>query len=473
MRRSLGRKMFVLVSALLLSAVFKAEAADQQFGYMKFDQEGLKKWKEADAKFARHSVPLKSVKRGALDLLPHFDYSATLRDQGDTGTCWAWATQAVMSIDLDVKSGVRLENGFSVQFIASNAWMIGAGLNSGGTAQMAKDFYEMNGYNIPWNNENAAWTDGDGENNTKSSWIHTTPNYPISEIAVATIDTFGESVSKEQAIANIKSVLDGNRPVWFAYFLATGKDWKTFGDFWKNQPETAIINLDFAQGHTYDKDGGGHAVACVGYNDDDPDPSKHYWIMLNSWGNADGGRPNGTFRIAMDTNYSAVFKDEGEDFQMLWWYSFDTSFTDVLNKGASLSFNMNNARENSDSIKISKCAYTGSDPASIFSAALLVNGFTFDLDASTGAWTQTSKGFTFKSTKKTKPEITLTVDTKKKTWTLSMGKASEWRYINPIEGLMFYLNYRETDGGKVLTLGKKRAFMLDEIMFKSSSNFKE
>ncbi len=36
MRRSLGRKMFVLVSALLLSAVFKAEAADQQFGYMKF-----------------------------------------------------------------------------------------------------------------------------------------------------------------------------------------------------------------------------------------------------------------------------------------------------------------------------------------------------------------------------------------------------------------------------------------------------
>ena len=57
-------------------------------------------------------------------------------------------------------------------------------------------------------------------------------------------------------------------------------------------------------GHTWDNStGGGHAVLVVGYNDEDANPANHYWIALNSWGTANGMRPNGLFRISMQMNY--------------------------------------------------------------------------------------------------------------------------------------------------------------------------
>lgn len=468
------KKMLILVAVLVLSFIWSADISAGQYGYMKANAEFLKKWKEADAQFPRYRAPLKSVKKGAVDLLSHFNYSATLRDQGNTGTCWSWATQAVMSIDLDVKEGIKLENGFSVQFIISNGWMIGATLNSGGTAEMAQTFYEMVGYNVPWNNTNAEWTDGDGNNNTKSAWIYSSPNQPLSTITVSAIETFGASVTKEQAIANVKSVLDNNQPLWFAYYLATGADWDTFGTFWSDQAEAVIIDLDYGQDHLSDDGSGGHAVACVGYNDDDPDPAKHYWIMLNSWGNADGNRPNGTFRMAMDTNYNAIIKDENSaDLQMFWWYKFDTNFTDAVAKGvAAVSSSLGNAKANADTVKIINNAYSEADPESIFAATMYLNGFEFSMDSASGAWTQSAKGFSYKSLKKATPQITLTIDAKNKTWTFSMAKADQYRYLNPVDGFTYYLLYQSTDGGQLNALGGRHAFMLDEIIFKSSSNFK-
>jgi len=52
-----------------------------------------------------------------------------------------------------------------------------------------------------------------------------------------------------------------------------------------------------------DEDGNAfsHAVACVGY--DARDPNNRYWVMLNSWGTAEGRRPLGTFRMLMDLDY--------------------------------------------------------------------------------------------------------------------------------------------------------------------------
>lgn len=42
-------------------------------------------------------------------------------------------------------------------------------------------------------------------------------------------------------------------------------------------------------------------MACVGY--DARDPGNRYWVMLKSWGTADGRRPRGTFRIRMHLDY--------------------------------------------------------------------------------------------------------------------------------------------------------------------------
>jgi hypothetical protein len=45
-------------------------------------------------------------------------------------------------------------------------------------------------------------------------------------------------------------------------------------------------------------------VLLVGYNDDDINP---YWILLNSWGTAKGGRPNALLRMDMNMNYGCQF----------------------------------------------------------------------------------------------------------------------------------------------------------------------
>ncbi|MFP3912096.1 MAG: C1 family peptidase, partial [Desulfobacteraceae bacterium] len=59
--------------------------------------------------------------------------------------------------------------------------------------------------------------------------------------------------------------------------------------------------------------GGGHAVLCVGYNDNDPENA--YWVMLNSWGTT-AKRPNGLFRVDMDMNYDCM--DLTWEYNLYW-----------------------------------------------------------------------------------------------------------------------------------------------------------
>ena len=94
--------------------------------------------------------------------------------------------------------------------------------------------------------------------------------------------------------------MDQHRAVWFAFF-APSQGWYGFTDFWSQQGENVVVNLDtLCSGTTHYA---GHAVLCVGY--DDTDPNNRYWIMLNSWGTDAGGRPNGLFRINMDMDYNS------------------------------------------------------------------------------------------------------------------------------------------------------------------------
>jgi PKD repeat protein len=259
----------------------------------------------------------------SLSLLPYLDYVPSQRNQGWCGDCWCWAGHGCMEILLDLQNGVF--DRLSVQEMNScESAVIGLGCCDGGWLSDLQEFYSAPGYQraIPWSNSGAYWQDGYASCTTTCASVTTTPNYPVQSITAHSITTYG--VGQAQAIANIKAILNQNKPVAFAFFLATQSDWNTFDNFWDSQSETTSINLDYACGHSWDSGGGGHEVLCVGYNDDNPnDP---YWIMVNSWG-ITSGRPNGIFHVSMTNNYNCTFYENGYTYHSYYWEYLDVTYT--------------------------------------------------------------------------------------------------------------------------------------------------
>ena len=302
--------------------------------------ETLRRWVEAYNRAPIAPIPVPRLQvpspRGSLSLLNHLQYTPAERNQGSCGNCWVWAGTGVMEIALDVNNGVK--DRLSIQYLNSN-YNGGSGADwacCGGWLSSLANFYTGTGIAIPWSNTNAYYQDSgrsclDGSTSVPAGNISTTPNYPIAFIQEQRITT--QTVDQATAIANIKSVLNQNRAVWFTYFLATEADWGNFSTFWLNEPETTIWNPDFSCGHTWDDGGGGHAVLCVGYNDEDPNPDNHYWIMLNSWGTT-AGRPNGLFRVAMNIDYGCYFYDPYPyAYYSFYWQTLDINFG-ILPAGA-------------------------------------------------------------------------------------------------------------------------------------------
>ena len=254
---------------------------------------------------------------GSLSLLSHLQYTPSERNQASCGNCWAWAGTGAMGIALDVQENIL--DRLSVQFISS--CNTAKTCCQGGWLSDLAEFYTTEGFTIPWSNTNADWQNGDGNCNVPCGSVATSPSYGIASIEAQTIETQG--VSQAQAIANIKNVLNQNKAVWFAWFLPRGSDWDTFRSSWNTQGEAVTTNLDYGCGHTWDSGGGGHAVLCVGYNDDDPENS--YWIILNSWGTSGGDRANGIFRLDMDMDYGCTFYDDGW-YWSYYWQALDVSF---------------------------------------------------------------------------------------------------------------------------------------------------
>jgi len=253
--------------------------------------------------------------RGSLSLLSHLQYTPSERNQASCGNCWAWAGQGLMGIDLNVQEGIR--DRLSVQYINScETETIGINCCDGGWLQDVADFYNHANIRkaIPWSNTNAHWQDGDVGCDVPCTSIVTSPNYPLDSMTVQSITT--QNVPQQTAIANIKAQLHQNKGVFFGFYLPRGSDWTNFRTFWTGSGETVIWNPDFSCGATWGAGGGGHAILCVGYNDDDP--NNRYWIMLNSWGTAGGGRPNGLFRMNMDMDYGCTYVD-GRSYWSFYW----------------------------------------------------------------------------------------------------------------------------------------------------------
>ena len=261
---------------------------------------------------------LQSYQQGSsFSLLSYLYYVPEERNQGHIGNCWVWAGTGCMEIALNVQLGIM--DRLSVQYLDS-LYSDGSGddwAGNGGTAADFADFYDDQQMIISWANINAYYQDYNSDDSAAvdASEIATNSSYLLDSVDYAQIRTY--DVGQETAIMKIKNVLNQNKGVFFAFYLANDEDWNEFYDFWDDESESSIWDYGFSDGEDWDdEEGGGHAVLCVGYDDTDPDPANHYWIMLNSWG-VTPERPNGLFRVSMYYDYDAV--DADGSYNTEWW----------------------------------------------------------------------------------------------------------------------------------------------------------
>lgn len=311
-----------------------AEWEPYHMSIMRPDQATLSKWLDAYRTAPQVTIDPNIQRRlmtkdldglpTSINLLNFIRYEADERRQGDCGNCWVWTGTGILEIALNVKNGIK--NRLSVQHFNScydsydNSYpCCGGWLDEFsqwyGATPTSWPFPPSIDYIIPWSNLNAFWQDaadgricGSGRSLVSCDSMNTAVNYPITHIQAETIPTRG--IAQIDAINNIKNVLNQRRGVWFSWFLENQTRWNDFHNYWWGFTETDIWNPDphcnpvsWVNGQ-----GGGHAVLIVGYNEDDPLPANHYWLVLNSWGSHDG-RPNGLFRIPMHMQYDCNFQD--------------------------------------------------------------------------------------------------------------------------------------------------------------------
>lgn len=329
------RLSLALVILLLLSG--PAAAVDDEYAIMHPDATQLAAWNAAygRAPAVDPGPPrLRSLVAGdgSRDLLPYLDYVPADRNQGRAGNCWAWAGTGVLEIAHAVQGGVR--DRLSIEYLDANYHPSSPQYRWAGDGGFLDDFaafYTSTGTAVPWSNPNADYRDGgwwcaeNGRSLVPAYAIETDPHYRIDSILTERVVT--RHVGREQAIANLKAVLDRDRAVWVAFYLPNATAWQAFYDFWGSGAEDgASWNPDPWVNAPYEEDGGGggHAVLCVGYDDTDPDD--RYWVMLNSWGSRPG-RPNGLFRVSMDLDYDATVDLFDQDAAAMLWMTEEVAFS--------------------------------------------------------------------------------------------------------------------------------------------------
>lgn len=248
--------------------------------------------------------------------------------QGECGSCWIWAGTGALAQSLFVYTGTSTP--LSIQFFNSN-YMDGNILMqkphdwacTGGFASTFSDIYTT-GVNqsyaggpfvVPWTNVNASYKDSDVDGNNaqttlQKNLITNTPNFGLSRVEDLRVLEKPYS-NQTAAIDNITLALVDKKVIYYSMQLPNKTAWDQFKDFWNNQDDNNIWDMDLYNQSFFNEssgEGSGHAMILMGYNKTDSDPAKRYWIIQNSWGNSTT-RPKGQYKLKMGMDYNATFNN--------------------------------------------------------------------------------------------------------------------------------------------------------------------
>lgn len=306
---------------------------------MRPDEEQLKEWNSqylaAPKAVPRASNQVKTQDLNASSVLEYLTYNSTERDQKDCANCWVWSSTAAIEIAHSSQNNIfdrlsiqyansRYKNGGKEPFTSADFAC------NGGTPTEFATFYNLAGKyggnktSIPWSNGNASFQDGNssslGHTRVDSSSINMTPSYLMKKMSASRVETLG--LTQENAISNIKSLIDSGKPVILSFYLPDQKSWNAFYNFWDTgSEENSYFDIDAFKNHQYSSSGGEHSVLVTGYTDDG---TKGYWQCLNSWGGPTN-RPNGLFYLNMYMDYSASYPDAAY-MHVTQWETIDVTY---------------------------------------------------------------------------------------------------------------------------------------------------
>ncbi len=280
--------------------------------------------------------------RSVNDLHKYLKYVPDARRQGDCGNCWLWSSTTLLEIEInrfnDGKSNIEL----SVQWGNSTSSEISNvpyyysnfdGACCGGELSFMTKIYNAWGeIAVPNSNKNAEWQDG---HNSKCeslvdvyeiSQANAVDVGPLSSLTIPSSAMFktadGKTPTADEAIANIKGVIDEGHGVLFSMALPNTKDTNAFMKFWDDGSNEAIWDFTPYCGKAFvSADAMYHDLVLIGYFDDKTE-SGSYWTILNSWGTnmvgdlktdrVERNRPEGTFRLKMrNVDYDCKYTAKG------------------------------------------------------------------------------------------------------------------------------------------------------------------